>query len=541
MSLTQEQFDNLVKQLEGYAHRKPEQFRQRVFFLAVMGYGYVLLVLSFLLWVIVTIALLQRSSLQSGSVWIGCVFIIALILLGIVVRSLWVNIPKPQGKRLRRRDVPHLFQLVDELAITLKTPKFQNILLTNEFNAGVIQRPRLGIFGWFQNYLLVGLPLMQALTLEQFRAVIAHEFGHLSGNHSRFANWIYRIHQAWVQLLKRLHKHHQQSRSGSGVWYVDALMLVANGLGFLVFGWFFEWFVSRFTAYSFVLSRVNEYEADKCSANSVGGQHLAEGLISLAIKNRYLHRAFWREIYQQADRNPKPPNAIPLMFQALKTQILFDRKERWLKAALAEKTDTIDTHPCLSERLHALGYLANALELSDKLTITKSAAEEVFSGDFLEKITMQTNEQWQRANIGFWEGRTSYLQNITPKLFDLEEKAKSQKLTFDEKWNLCKWTAETKGSDAAIPLLENLLTEKSYYAPANYLLGKILLDEQDARGIRYIESAVSCDIELTFPGYKLVSEFFYYEQGNTEKMKHYQNEIEQYYYRTMFSTYGLYH
>lgn len=538
MALTQEQFDNLVKQLERYADRQPKRFRQQVFFLATIGYSYILLILSFLFWIIIKIVFLKPGSIEYkyGSVWIGCILVIAIVLLGIILRSLWITIPKPKGKRLRRRDAPNLFKLVDELAIVLETPKFDNILLTNELNASVLQRPRLGIFGWFENYLLVGLPLMHALTFDRFRAVLAHEFGHLSGKHSRFAGWIYRIRETWVQLLVRLHEHYHTSRSGSGVWYVDVLILVANGLGFLVFGCFFEWFVSKFAAYSFVLSRTDEYEADRCSANYVGSQYLAEALIDIAVKNRYLNRVFWTEIYQQADRNTNLPDAIPLMFQALKNQIPLDRQEKWLKAALAEKTDTSNTHPCLSERLRALGYLVKTSEISDKLIITESAADELFDKDILEKITVQTNKEWQKANIGFWQGRSKYLQEISQKLLELEEKAKSQKLTFDEKWNLCRWTAEIEGGDAAIPLLQSLLTEKSYYAPANYLLGKILLDKHDYTGINYIKSAVSCDRELTVSGYQLVCDFLYYEEGDTDNIKHYQDEIEQYYYRTIFSS-----
>ena len=43
-----------------------------------------------------------------------------------------------------------------------------------------LQLPRLGIFGWYRNYLIIGMPLMKSLTCEQFKAVLAHEFGHLA-------------------------------------------------------------------------------------------------------------------------------------------------------------------------------------------------------------------------------------------------------------------------------------------------------------------------------------------------------------------------
>jgi hypothetical protein len=34
----------------------------------------------------------------------------------------------------------------------------------DDFNAAVVQAPRLGLFGWYRNYLLIGLPLAKALT-----------------------------------------------------------------------------------------------------------------------------------------------------------------------------------------------------------------------------------------------------------------------------------------------------------------------------------------------------------------------------------------
>jgi Zn-dependent protease with chaperone function len=531
MALTQLRFDNLVKQLERDAAERPREFRRRVLLMVVLGYSYILLILSLLILAIFYIPTLDLVSIPYGAVWMGCALVICLILLGILTRSLWVNIPKPQGKRLRRREAPELFDFIDELSISLKAPKFQNILLIDELNVAVLQRPRLGIFGWFQNYLLIGLPLMEAMTVEQFRAVIAHELGHLSGKHSRFAGWIYRIHQAWVQLLTNLHEQHQRAKAGSGIWYVDTVMLITNGVGFLLFGWFFDWFVTSFNAHSFVLSRTNEYEADRCAANWVGEIYIAEALISINIKKRYLHRSFWPEIYRQADRNQELPHAISLMFQGLKANIPDELKERWLNASMAEKTDYIDTHPCLSERLQALGYDTDFRSMLDNLTIDRSAADKLFNQDMLDNLTLQANEKWQKESRKFWQGRSMLIQDITPKLIELTENSQARTLTIEEKWDICRWTAEINGRESAIPLLQSLLAERSYHAPANLLLGKILLEKQDDTGIAYIESAVSCDPEHTVPGYQLVCDFLYYDRGDTDRLKYYQEAIQQFYYK----------
>jgi Zn-dependent protease with chaperone function len=60
----------------------------------------------------------------------------------------------------------------------------------NATNASVVQIPRLGVFGWSRNYLTVGVPLLDAVTPEQFEAVLAHELGHLARAHGRFRTWI---------------------------------------------------------------------------------------------------------------------------------------------------------------------------------------------------------------------------------------------------------------------------------------------------------------------------------------------------------------
>lgn len=80
--------------------------------------------------------------------------ILLLIPAWVIARSLWVTFPPPQGLKLSLRQVPQLFALVDELTKKLQVPRFHNILLNRDFNAAVVQIPRLGILGWQENYIL---------------------------------------------------------------------------------------------------------------------------------------------------------------------------------------------------------------------------------------------------------------------------------------------------------------------------------------------------------------------------------------------------
>ena len=59
----------------------------------------------------------------------------------------------------------------------------------------------LGFLGWNKNYHR-GFAAPFGMPEAEMRSVIAHELGHLSGNHSRFAGWIYRVRLSWQKIVK---------------------------------------------------------------------------------------------------------------------------------------------------------------------------------------------------------------------------------------------------------------------------------------------------------------------------------------------------
>ena len=96
-------------------------------------------------------------------------------LLLVVLRALWVRLQPPDGEPLARGDAPELFALLDRLRARLNTPPLHQVLVTADFNAGITQVPRLGVFGWHRNYLILGLPLMRCVSAPQLEAVAAYE------------------------------------------------------------------------------------------------------------------------------------------------------------------------------------------------------------------------------------------------------------------------------------------------------------------------------------------------------------------------------
>jgi len=310
-------YDALLMRLEREARDNPAGYRFRLGMIGALGYLFITLCVLFalgLLGGLVAFGAWVIALMRNPVHMIGLAKLLVpaglglLAFVGIVLRSLFVHIPEPEGMTLERGLAVPLFREIDRLRASLQVPAFHRVILTDEFNAAVVQVPRLGIFGWQKNYLLLGLPLMLSLSQDQFRAVLAHEMGHISGAHGRFNVWVYRINLTWFQML---HAFEQEDHNGGAV-----------------FETFFEWYAPYFWANSFSLRRACEYEADKAAAQAVGARTVADALVA---SNLSLYR-----MMHQGPVEARDP-------------------QRWLNAAASRPDTWDDEHPSLANRLRALG------------------------------------------------------------------------------------------------------------------------------------------------------------------------------------------
>ncbi|MBI4494380.1 MAG: M48 family metallopeptidase [Chloroflexi bacterium] len=496
-----EEFDTLVLRLEAAAELHPGLHKLQVFLLAALGYGYILAILAVLALAIGLVLLAGLSSKEGypATLKLGLPL---LALAHIILRSLWVRLPPPEGLALSRQQAGPLFQVVDDLSRALKGPKIDHILLTEDYNASVAQVPRVGLFGWQKTYLTVGLPLLQALPPDQFRAVLAHELGHLPGAHSRINAWIYGVRKTWYQLVETLDR---KQHWGSGL-----------------FNRFFQWYAPFFGAYSFVLARSQEYEADRCSAALVGPRCAADALISTAANGLWLAESFWPGLYQQADRQAEPPAAYAELRTALRAGHQPEQAARLVLQALVRQTRSEDTHPSLPDRLAALGQEARLPALAGE----PSAAEH-FLGETLEALTERLDQAWRARAHAAWQERYAYAREARQCLSDLEAKARTEPLTLEEAWQRAYWTEEFQGGEAALPLYQAVLEAAPTYPAALFALGRLYLAQQRAEGMALLEQAMELDAEAILPGCELLRSFLLAQGREREAQAYGQRAAQQ--------------
>lgn len=512
--MTTEQFDRLVKRYEREAARNPQWYRFRVGLFVFFGYAYILLLLLLALGVIGGLVYYATQLPRFTGAYLR-LSIPIMIFMGamawMIVRSLIVRLPPVDGMEITRAQAPRLFAMLDGLREELRTLPIHRVLITPEFNAAMVQRPRLGIFGWQQNCLIIGLPLLQILGYSHARGVIAHELGHLSRQHGRFTQWIYRQVRTWENLMDHLEEREQR-------WDV--------------FTPFFEWFAPRLQAMSFALRRQGEYEADRAAVQAVGTQAYGEALCLSAVAGEWLSD-YWKRVYDQVKHSHMP---VGKPFHELGTAFRREwnpaRATHALQEAINRPTDVADTHPSLLDRLRAIGYVKPS---PDPLRPTPlplpnppaQSAAEYLLGAMETALADRLHADWQQAMQPVWQAQYQHLQQTRAEVAQLQQKAQQTPLSADELYALAEGTLELHGEAHALPILQQVLQLNPNHAPANFLMGAILIRQDNDAGVAYLERAMQLDPHCTTEAAGLLYDYFM-RKGDLQRATTYRHQIRAY-------------
>jgi Zn-dependent protease with chaperone function len=466
---SEQRHEALIARLEVQAQETPGLYRFKLALLAALGFAVLggSAMLAFGLSAGLVAALIAISPLLLVKlikvVWIPIAF-------GwMILRALWIRFDPPEGHRLGPGEAPALQAEVERLRRITGAPRLEAIVIDGEMNAGAASMPRaLGLLG-NRHYLVLGLPILQALDRDQICAVIAHEFGHFGGGHSRFAGWIYRLRVGWMRVLVGL--------------AANRAMLAG------VFTRFFRWYTPYFNAYSFALARDNEYEADAIAARVVGAPAVAQALIRSDLCSARLQRDFWPRLERRVAAAAQPPQTLFRdIAAALRTAAAED--DARLQTALARRADYDDTHPTLAQRLAALGVPAR-LDAPPRET-----AAEALLGPLLPVLEQRFSAQWSEGVAPTWEARHRSLGEGAVRFAALEAQPVRDA---QESLEYARLLEEQRPDDDALPAWRTALALVPDDGWANYRVGALELAAGDAAGVERLWRAMERDPEVVVP------------------------------------------
>ena len=195
--------------------------------------------------------------------------------------------------------------------------------------------------------------------------------------------------------------------------------------------------------------------------------------------------------------------------------------QKWFFEELRVPTGYTDTHPALADRLAAIGYAKDSPEIDGLLDAVVKAEEQKqpaatqYLSELPEEFVSRQNRLLREQIVPAWNEAHKKANESKKRFTELEALAKERVLTLDEQWERTALLAQVQDSKAAIPSLQTILQEHPEHAGAHFALGAILLEHQDADGIKHLEQAMELKPVTTGDASTLLSGFSF-QHGNKE-------------------------
>ncbi|MGW8392182.1 M48 family metallopeptidase [Pseudoduganella sp. HUAS MS19] len=461
-------FEHLVRRLELDSNASPAAFRRKVYAISLAAYAILFGLLAGLIALFIMLVQWAVESHRAFTMFkAGLAGLFLLSLIFVVLRVMLMRLDPPLGRELAREEAPKLFDILDKLYGKLKGPRIDHVLITDEYNAGIVQHARFGIFGGYRNYLLVGLPFLLGSGPKELLSVLAHEYGHLCGDHDKDAARIYRQRRLFVALYQHLEGSADESVLSAGV--VRALKRI----------------FPYYSAYTFVLSRQDEYEADQTAVEMAGHTASANMLVRARLLGDWIARDFWPSMYENADRLERPP-FMPFASMRMAFKANYDEwaTKKALDAAWAKPSDLDDTHPCLRDRL-------DAIDMAPVLPppLDTCAADVLLASGVGKKLEAELDQDWWEVNSRGWVHRFRQVKNSRVRIDELSA-TPLKNLSVQDLMELASLKLEFEETVAAKPALVELMKRAGGpYPRASLMYGRVLVAEGDRRGVDHLREA----------------------------------------------------
>lgn len=222
-----------------------------------------------------------------GSFWLLLVVTaVALFLIAFLVKGLFKSQKTDRDNfvEITARDEPQLFAFLGRLAAETGASMPKRVYLTHDVNAAVFYDTSfLSLIVPVRKNLLIGLGLVNALTVSELKAVLGHELGHFSQSAMKLGSYVYVANRiiadmiwgrdGWDDVLDQMKR--TDYRIAIVAYLVSGLVWVLRSVMGLAF-----------KALNFVhlsLSRQMEFHADRVAVSVAGSDALTEGLYRAAF------------------------------------------------------------------------------------------------------------------------------------------------------------------------------------------------------------------------------------------------------------------
>lgn len=358
------------------------------------------------------------------------------------------EIDKSHLKEVYREEYPELFNFIEEIALEAKTRFPKKIYLSRDVNAAVFYNSSFwSMFFPIRKNLQIGLGLINTVTEQELKAIIAHEFGHFSQRSMSVGSYVYNVNEVIFNMLYDNDSFDQNIQAWANIsGYFSIFVIIAVKI-IQGIQWILKKMYGLVNIRYMALSREMEFHADQVAANVAGSKPLIDSLLRLELsqlaysstlnfyENKSENNIISKNIYKNqlfTLRLLAKENKIPLK-DGLPLVSVADINKRNRSKIKIE--DQWASHPSTEERVNALSELnivknENKENLAVTLLPDKEKLEEeltklVFYYSAFRKETVAIeNDAFEKEfaediiNNKFAEEYNGYYDNKNPIPFD---------------------------------------------------------------------------------------------------------------------------
>ena len=362
-----------TRRLFPFVKQHPYSYFTMVIAVACMGYLYLLL---FPVLAIIGLWALQVTAQQqvSAEMLSECLLWLALMVISIAITHHIVSMrfAPPKGVLLKAEQVPKLFALIHKYTQSKLSARIQHVIITEHFELDIRKTPVSGYPVWSHNSLVIGLPLLQCLSEEQFAHALQRRCLQLKLDRHLLGNWMFHLSGVWPRYANAFRARHR--------------------LGDQLIAWFFQIYASAYQRFSVYVAQQTELNLESAAL-----AHINDGDLFKTIQTEAVSRYFYNKVYlpkiEQATASGvaapvsvKPYAGLP---SALKKVMTEKRIAQWLAILAQQPEGNREPVPSLIQRMENIGHS----RIKPPQLVTISAAKSLF-GPAYPAIVQTIDKFW---------------------------------------------------------------------------------------------------------------------------------------------------
>lgn len=404
---------------EGFT-RPGKRFKIRVA-LAMLGlFSFALVYFYMMIWFFTQALELFKLAPTSDSEFFHIITGICFIVLSIfMVKSLifFNKRSKIPYEEITRENEPELVEFIHQVAEEIGAPKPRHIYMSDRVNASVFyDLSFLNLLLPTKKNLEIGLGLMNVLNMTEFKAILAHEFGHFSQRSMLFGRYVYIAQQVASRIV------YKRDLLDKGLALLSGIDIRIAWIGWILS--IIVWAIRAFIEVLFglvviserALSREMEFHADKVAVSVTGSDPLVFALHKLRAADEGYHAGI-DVLNKLINRDQIAENLYVLQtnYIARKRQILDDpdygatpierrgANKQVFENALINPPEMWATHPADMDREKnaKAQYIPHEIDQRSALEVLRNPEESckhitswlIKNAEITKELTMVSNEE----------------------------------------------------------------------------------------------------------------------------------------------------